>query len=455
MSKAIYWFNRDLRVHDNQNLAKACAENKFLLPVFVIDSRYWAGNFTNGMPKMSEKRKTFLLQCLQNLKQNLQKEGSDLLILLGEPLAQLTQLSAKTGITQLYCADEPGYNEQKIISQLEDTFSVEKSYDGFLYNPNLVPFSVDATPDVFSKFRGKCEKYGEIPDELTAESFPPLPENIDVEFSLFSAELQKATESNLRFNGGEDAAWERLNYYFEESKLLAVYKETRNGLLGDDYSSKFSPWLALGCISPISIYYQVKEFEEINGSTQNTYWLIFELLWRDYFRYISLKFGRNLFTEGGLKLPNNLAKMPVEPSTKFEKWCNGQTGFPFVDANMIELKETGFMSNRGRQNVASFLVKDLNIDWRLGAAYFEHHLLDFCPNSNYGNWLYVAGLGNDPREDRYFNVLIQGERYDADSAYIKHWIPKLKNLDAKTAQQPWRDASVDYFKPLVKVKHGF
>ena len=196
-----------------------------------------------------------------------------------------------------------------------------------------------------------------------------------------------------------------------------TYKETRNELLGSGYSTKFSPWLAFGCVSARFIMSELERFEAQYGGNDSTYWVWFELLWRDYFKFVALKFGNALFKEGGLLAATgdrvNWVK-GVESDKRFWAWANGETGVPFIDANMRELKATGFMSNRGRQNVASYLVKDLNVDWRRGAEWFESYLLDYDPCSNYGNWLYVAGLGNDPRQDRYFNVIKQAHASDVD-----------------------------------------
>jgi deoxyribodipyrimidine photo-lyase len=119
----------------------------------------------------------------------------------------------------------------------------------------------------------------------------------------------------------------------------------------------------------------------------------------------------------------------------FEKWKTAKTGFPFIDANMRELMQTGYMSNRGRQNVASFLVKDLKVNWLMGAEYFESFLIDYDVCSNYGNWAYVAGVGQDPRENRHFNIFSQSEKYDHNASYMKHWLPELVHLDAKMIHQ--------------------
>jgi deoxyribodipyrimidine photo-lyase len=232
----------------------------------------------------------------------------------------------------------------------------------------------------------------------------------------------------LPFAGGETAGLARLQQYFWQQDLLRSYKETRNGLLGADYSSKFSAWLAHGCLSPRLIYDEVKKYEAKRAKNESTYWLVFELLWRDYFRFVAKKFGNRLFSPAGIKGGTDLGLR--QDARLFDKWAQGLTGIPFIDANMVELAQTGFMSNRGRQNVASFLVKDLHIDWRWGAMYFETLLVDYDVCSNWGNWNYVAGVGNDPRENRYFNILRQAKQYDPKGAYVKHWLPALERLPA-------------------------
>jgi deoxyribodipyrimidine photo-lyase len=206
----------------------------------------------------------------------------------------------------------------------------------------------------------------------------------------------------------------RIREYFWETKNILKYKQTRNGLIGPSYSTKFSPWLAFGCISSRYILSEVQRFEAEVQENDSTYWVWFELLWRDYFRLVAMKFGNEIFKETGITRGSKTTATPKwiqgqEGKRRFEAWSQGTTGVPFVDANMRELKATGFMSNRGRQNVASYLVKDLQVDWRMGAEWFESNLLDYDPCSNYGNWLYIAGLGNDPREDRYFNVIKQAK----------------------------------------------
>ena len=179
--------------------------------------------------------------------------------------------------------------------------------------------------------------------------------------------------------------------------------------------------MALGCISPRFIYQQLKQYEQTFQANESTYWLYFELLWRDYFRFMFKKHKAAFFKKNGFQ---NKSIETVSDSGRLEKWINGQTGQDFVDANMLELKLTGFMSNRGRQNVASYFCNELQLDWRLGASYFEQQLIDYDVCSNWGNWAYLAGVGNDPRGSRAFNCEKQANDYDKNGAYRKMWLTK-------------------------------
>ena len=164
----------------------------------------------------------------------------------------------------------------------------------------------------------------------------------------------------------------------------------------------------------------MKKFEQDVVANDSTYWLIFELLWRDYFRLMIQKYGHQFFLKNGIRSEGS--KMNSHNYKLFEEWKSGITKNDFIDANMLELKHTGFMSNRGRQNVASYLINDLKLDWRYGAAYFEEQLIDYDVCSNWGNWAYVAGVGNDPRSNRVFNIEKQANDYDRDRKFRNLWL---------------------------------
>jgi deoxyribodipyrimidine photo-lyase len=177
--------------------------------------------------------------------------------------------------------------------------------------------------------------------------------------------------------------------------------------------------------------------------------MIFEVLWRDFFRLTAKKHGEKIFQKGGPK--GEVNPNWIENEKIFDLWANGETGVPFIDANMKELNLTGFMSNRGRQNVASFLINDLRINWQMGAEYFESVLIDYDPASNYGNWNYIAGVGSDPREDRYFNILSQAKNYDPNGDYVKLWLPKLQNISADKIHRPDKLSFAEQTEVKVKI----
>ena len=250
------------------------------------------------------------------------------------------------------------------------------------------------------------------------------------------------------FEGGETAGLARLEGWVFSADALKTYKETRNGLVAEDDSSKLSPWLAAGCLSPRRVHAAVREYEARHGKNDSTYWMTFELLWRDYFRFIVAKHGDLVFRIGGL-VGADIAWR--QDDLAFARWRLGRTGYPLVDAAMRELLATGYTSNRARQNVASFLTKNLGIDWRLGAVWFESQLLDYDVASNWGNWLYFAGVGNDARGFRFFDLRKQAETYDPSGAFARHWLPELAAIEGGAIYHPDEPArlALDYPSPVV------
>ncbi|OCF42731.1 hypothetical protein I317_03462 [Kwoniella heveanensis CBS 569] len=290
--------------------------------------------------------------------------------------------------------------------------------------------------------------------------------------------------SPIPFSGSEKAALDRLEDYIGHPPSSSSsdsdsgrgekgwvggnkarhYKETRNGLMGEGFSTKFSAWLSLGSLSPKEAGWRIGQMLEALGRDKevykNVYWIIFELLWRDFFQYTVYKYSltsnddfhpnSTLFNPDGFSSQIDTYPQDARPNVEEwhypnlddtndvgRRWCEGLTGVPFIDANMRELRETGWMSNRGRQNVASFLTKDLYCDWRIGAEFFEMHLVDYDTCSNWGNWQYQAGVGNDPRSSRQFNPLKQAKDYDPDNAYVRLWLPELKDVPDSHIQTPW------------------
>jgi deoxyribodipyrimidine photo-lyase len=422
----LVWFRNDLRTQDNQSLFQACEKSGKTIGVYCIDPRQF--ELTKyGFKKTEKFRAKFLLETIRELKNNLENLNIALFVFFEKPEIAIPKLVEEHQITSVFLQKEWTSEEVLINNNVKKQISncqFIETYDQFLFNPDAIPYqNFNLIPAVFTDFRKKCEKESKIqkcvaierkPAENLVSSSPILPTLEDLGFESFKTNKNTV----FPFRGGENQALKRMENYFFETENLSQYKKTRNGLIGESYSSKFSPWLANGSISARTIYWEIQNYEKEICKNEDTYWLVFELIWRDYFKYISLKHGNNIFKLDGI-LQN---KYDWKTNQKaFREWAFGNTREPFVNANMIELLKTGFMSNRGRQNVASFWAKEWEQDWRIGAAYFESMLIDYDVHSNYGNWIYNAGVGNDPR-DRKFNIKRQAEMYDADGKYQKMWL---------------------------------
>lgn len=394
------------------------------------------------------------------------------------------------------------------------------SHDTMLVNPEDLDFVKERTYKVYTHFRKRIEKMeNPVRDVLPIpEQLPPFPE-IAWKFDHASKgheyiqklnkeiSFKKDSRSAVPWEGGEKSAIDRLNSYVFKTNGVADYKHTRNGMIGTEFSTKFSIFLSHGCLSPRLIWQQIEKFDSQAGNKRKkpgsdddgVYWVKFELLWRDFFRLLVIGYGKTVFMLHGFRdmtpkeetVPKSTDEAPRKNSyadkvwksndEQFEKWKNGQTGTPFVDACMRELLYTGFLNNRGRQNVASYFSKDLEIDWRLGAEYFEYILTDHDVHSNYGNWQYgksptksylhlvlltffmlvVAGVGCDPREGfRHFNIMKQAKDYDPDGDYVRLWCPELENVPKEFVHCPWLmsaedqkrykcELGRDYPKPMI------
>ena len=388
--------------------------------VFVIpQSNQWS----QGAERMGPHRRRFMLESLMNLDRALRKKGNELLVLHGNPDEAVVECAKQWNCNAVFSQKCHTDEEVRSAESVSKSIPHHTEEAATLVHPQDLPFAVDDLPEIFSRFRKKIEKNGlDIRAELPVPIIPARPQGMPITEHFAPDIPYRMTglpESTILFEGGEDEGWKRLKHYFWGTQSLSEYKQTRNGLLGWDYSSKFSPWLAWGCLSPRSIYHAIRQYESDKEANDSTYWLIFELLWRDYFRFIAMQNGARIWHATGLKeTPRNpVSHHPLQ----WKAWCTGNTRSPFVNANMHELRLTGFMSNRGRQNVASYAIHDLRLDWRACASWFEHWLIDFDPCSNTGNWLYVAGVGNDPRPQRKFDVDWQAERYDPETVFQSHW----------------------------------
>lgn len=436
----VYWFRNDLRLHDQLALHSAMALatklQTWLLPIYIHDDALDAAT-PWGFPRTSSQRKAWTHMAVQDLARQLHALNSQLLQMKGNPVEVLTALSHHTQIAWIVCEDIAAPYEQAHIQQLKDAkVPVQTVWQSTLMHPQDLPFEVRNIPDQFTTFRQGIER---PTPHVTAPlpsitSLPALPDVSALMPLLDGHLLTPALDDtptmtidprsafpwgSTGFHGGESAALSHLARYCD-SKLPSTYKLTRNGLMGVDYSTKWSPWLATGALSPRQAWAAVKAYEQLHGANDSTYWIGFELLWRDHFRWLHLKHGNKLYRPQGLTSGSHTRR--THTPENFEAWCRAKTGNPFIDVGMRELTTTSYLSNRMRQNLASFLINDLACDWQAGAAWFEAHLIDFDVYSNQGNWLYLSGCGTDPRGGRRFNPDKQAKDYDPNGSYRELWL---------------------------------
>ena len=423
----VVWLVRDTcRLADNPALQRASRLAKSigarLVPLACLEPRRWAGE-QFGLPRIGEHWARFRAETLQSLRNDLSGRGCGLWISAEEPVSALVRARQKYRVRAVISDAPLGTEERLEMERIQaEDFQSEVVYADELFRLEQLPFDLIDLPATFSKFRKVVEKKTEI--------FPDPPQSIpDLTLSLEQpwadpSELigplrsQISPETEVRTSGGEASALRHWQAYLA-TRALSHYKVTRNALCGPTQSSHLSAWLAHGCISPRQVWSDILDYERTEGANESTYWLRFELLWRDFFRWYSRACDWTLFRRRG---PNNKDAGGDHNRRRFAVWSAGNTGCDIVDAAMRELNQTGWMSNRARQLVASHLVYESNLDWRLGAAYFESRLVDFDVASNWGNWAYIAGVGPDPRGGRIFNLNEQAGRYDPDQTYRRRWL---------------------------------
>lgn len=445
MRTTLFWFRCDLRLHDQHALQRAIAHaqthNQALLLVYVHEPiqdepTAW------GFRRMGVHRRRFVADALKDLQTSLKAMGQPLLLLHGSAADVLPACARLVQADTVFCEDIAAPEEEAQVQALISAgLTVKTVWQSSLIEPDALPFAAENMPQVFTEFRQRIESAQLKPvAPLPAPTQLPSPANdnlialntlsgfTDNPFTLLQAhtESDAQADSHVRsnfpctqgqFRGGEASALAHLQNYLTPP-WPDRYKQTRNALQGEHTSSHWSPWLATGAVSARRIWADLQDYEQTHGSNDGTYWLWFELLWRDNFRFLHRQHGQQLYAARGLSQLPRPSHFPKD----FQRWCSGQTGEAIVDAGMRELAATGFTSNRMRQIVASYLVHDLSCDWRAGAAWFESQLVDFDVSSNQGNWLYISGRGTDPRMGRRFNPSKQTQDHDPHGHYRKLWL---------------------------------
>lgn len=442
MKRSLYWVTKDLRINDNLALQLA-SESEQLVCVYVVDKKWFEPSKHQSKP-LGDKRWLFLQHCLTDFNNSLMALGQELYVAYGDTLSTLSSLCEKFQINDLIATHLPGTYENNIITKLSDKvpqLTINKVEQFTLFTEASLPFELDNLPASYSKFKKLTNNiaiHALSPKiKFLPNVFSEMPASTIFKPSWLPITREQETDENIMFAGGEQLGLKHLNQYFS-SDLPSNYKQVRNNLEGWINSSKLSPWLGYGCISPRQVVVLLRTFEAKKGINSSTECLYLEILWREYFQWLHFKVGAKTYQFDGINGTPPLTSFYPE---RFKKWCLGTTPYPLVNACMNELRKTGYLSNRGRQIVASCLVNELRVDWRYGAAWFEEQLIDYDAAVNWGNWQYIAGVGVDPRGGRHFNIEKQNAMFDPDNLYKSKWLVQSSQDDLSTLPLDSVDAS--------------
>ncbi|MFC4114182.1 cryptochrome/photolyase family protein [Nonomuraea zeae] len=403
MDTVIVLFNRDLRVHDHPALAAACERAGQVVPLFVLD------------PSVPEgRRHGFLLQCLADLRASLRERGGDLVVRHGDVVGETMKLAGEVGATAIHASADVSSLARRREARLAGERVEFVRFPGVTAVPPdaLLPSGGGDHYRVFTPYWNAWRRHRRRP------VLPP-PGQVRLPSGLSSGRLPRHEEGGV-MPGGESAGRERAERWLREG--LNGYADGHDDLAGDR-TSRLSPYLRFGCVSPLELACRAERGEDF----------VRQLCWRDFHHQVTYAFPRinsENYRHGERRWRHDRDALRA--------WQSGMTGLPIVDAGMRQLLAEGWMHNRARLIVAAYLVRRLGIDWRDGARHFFEHLLDGDVANNSGNWQWVAGTGNDTRPNRGFNPLRQARRYDPAGDYVRRYVPELADVPGARIHEPWR-----------------
>jgi len=420
----IWWIRRDIRLNDNQTLHAALEGAEYLVPLFIIEPEL--------MAEAALKRRAFLLSSLAELDQQLRKRGSQLIIRQGPARKAFQSLSEDLEDMAIYSHEDFSPFARHRDEEIKVNFNLKFSQGVVLRHPTSV-LKNDGDPYVvFTPYKNTWyEKPLPTPADIlpAPEKLPPAPEGLKTD-SLPEADAPAG------FPGTEEEARNRLSSFIENE--IEKY-QTRRDRMDLEGTSQLSPYLRFGLISPREAFAkaQVARIQAKGDQKRSeiSTWMD-ELVWREFYTAILYHFPRVM--DGPFREDYKDIRWRYAPED-LQAWQAGQTGFPIVDACMRQLLNTGWMHNRGRMIVASFLTKDLLINWQEGESWFMANLVDGDPAANNGGWQWSAGTGTDAAPYfRIFNPVLQGQKHDPDGEYIARWVPELSELPVKYRHEPWK-----------------
>lgn len=432
-NKALFVFRRDLRLEDNLGLILALRQSEEVIPAFIYDSSLLK------KIKKSDLRKNFLNESLFDLNDSLKKKGSALQVFEGDPAKIIDKIIFEQKIDSVFSNIDFSNYSKKRDSEIKKicekkNIDVNFSLDFLLHNPNEIKTNEGKPYSIYSHFFKKAKEF-------------PVRKVLKNQYCNYTKktiskdEIKLSINDDLPYRGGRNSGLKIL-------KDLGKFKdyEKYRDYPSLDFTTRLSAHNKFGTLSIREI------LQKITNVLGSNHILINQIYWREFFNHVLYHFPHSKTKS----FKSKYEKLPWSRSQElFRCWCSGMTGFPIVDAGMRELITTGFMHNRVRMVVASFLTKDLHIDWRWGEKFFSEKLIDYDPAINAGNWQWAASTGCDAVPYfRIFNPWRQQERFDCDCKYIKKWVPELKELSSKEIHSLWKNKSQIgcYPRPIVNHK---
>ncbi len=437
----LVWHRAELRTHDHPALAAALGMAKSggkVVPVVIIDDAIF------DRPDLTPRRKAHFLENVRALRETYRELGANLVVRRGKPEEELTKLAAEWGdvFSIHFVRTFTPYAKARdaVVAQALSNMGIEiHSYGGqYTHEPGEVLTNSGGRYGVFGPYRKKWQTLDK-PDVLPKpDGLPSLPSKIEV------GEIPRVESDIPLPDAGEDAALGRLEWFLENGE--ATYEKTRNEPGREDSTSKLSYYFNIGVLSP-RLAFERANFEKWRQ----------ELTWWDFYADVLDRAPESNAVEYRADWRDFGWREGDEIKDDLERWQNGQTGYPLVDAGMRELNQSGFMHNRVRMICASFLTKHLLIDWKIGEEIFRGLLLCGDRAQNVGNWQWVAGCGVDPSPYfRVFNPTSQGEKFDKEGEYVRRWVPELADVAAKDIYEPWKmkQMPTGYPQPIIELSAG-
>jgi deoxyribodipyrimidine photo-lyase len=446
MNVSVVLFTADLRLHDHPPL-RAASEADEVVPLFVRDRGVTDAGFA------APNRLAFLADCLHDLDAGLRDRGGRLIMRSGDVVDEVCKVAAETDADEVHMAgDVSAYahlREQRLRRALESQGRRLHVHD--TVTTAVTPGEVTpASTDHFAVFTPYLRQWSRVPlrDAFAAPRTLRVPDGVGSEKLLARSGLTGLSEGLA--SGGETEGRRRMSAWLRSG--IAAYEDRHDDLAGDA-TSRLSPHLHFGTLSPVELVHRARR---AGGPGAEAF--VRQIAWRDFHRQVLA--ARPAAAASDYRTKHDRWRSGREAREDTEAWKEGRTGYPVVDAAMRQLRHEGWMHNRGRLLTASFLTKTLYVDWRVGARHFLQLLVDGDIANNQMNWQWMAGTGTDSRPNRVLNPVTQGKRYDPDGAYVRRWVPELAGIDGPLVHEPWklqgldRAALGDYPDPIIELPDG-